>query len=137
MALLSGPILAARGVSVSAYWSQLSLPRQWLLMLYHMIAVHSLWWAPYWAYLLLISASARRAPVLWAFIPPFAIGVLERIAFNSSYFANILLYGLTGGRDRSVTPVAPGTMPTHPMTHITLGRFLGNPELWLALIIAG
>jgi len=39
-----------------------------------------------YAWLLLVSAWARRAAFLWAFLPPLAIGVVEKIAFNTSHF---------------------------------------------------
>ena len=47
-----------------------------VLLLYHLIAVHALWWAPLWGWLLLVSAWARRAAFLWAVLPLLAIGMV-------------------------------------------------------------
>ena len=44
-----------------------------LIMLYG-LAVHALWYAPLYGWLLLVSAWARRTPFLWAVLPPLALG---------------------------------------------------------------
>ena len=36
-------------------------------------------------WLLLVSAWAKRVPFLWAALPPAAIGIVEKMAFNTSY----------------------------------------------------
>ena len=56
-----------------------------LVMLYG-LTVHALWHAPLYAWLLLVSGWARRTPFLWAVLPPLALGVLERIAFQTLAF---------------------------------------------------
>ena len=61
-----------------------------LLLLYHLVTVHALWYAPFYGWLLLVSGWARRAPFLWAALPLLAIGVVEKIAFNTSHFAAML-----------------------------------------------
>ena len=63
--------------------------QMWLLLLYHLLAVHGLWLCPIYGWLLLVSGWARRATFLWAGLPLLAIGVVEKIAFNTSYFANL------------------------------------------------
>jgi ABC-2 type transport system permease protein len=136
MAVISSVALAANGLSVGTYWSQLSLPHMWLLLLYHLFTVHALWWAPLFAYLLLVSAWARRAPVLWAVLPPLAIAVVERIAFGTSHFAAMLLHNVSGTNNRSVMLSSPGAMPIDPMTHLTPLRFITNPGLWMGLAVA-
>lgn len=128
MLLLSSAVLAASGQSVAMLWSQVALGRMSFLLLYHLIAMHSLWHAPLYAWLLLVSAWARRTPFVWAFVPLLAIGFLEKIAFNTTYFASMLSYRLGG--DMGVTVVA-GTFPTHPMTHLTPLAFLADPGLWI------
>ena len=47
--------------------------------------------------MLLVSGWARRAPFLWAVLPPLAIGVAEKIAFNTSHFAALLGFLFGGG----------------------------------------
>jgi ABC-2 type transport system permease protein len=132
MLLLSTVVLLASGLNVTTLWTQLSFVQMSFLLLYHLLTVHSLWYAPFYGWLLLVSAWARRAAFLWAALPLIAIGIVEKIAFNTSYFATMLQNRL-GGAAEAV--VAPGTMPMDPMTHVTPGSFLSNPGLWLGLAI--
>ena len=133
MLLLSSAVLAARGQSVAALWTQLSFFRMSLLLLYHLVTAHVLWYAPFYGWLLLVSAWARRAPFLWAFLPPLAIGYFEKVAFNTSHFGTLLQQRLMGSAE-AIT--APGALPTDPMTQVTPGHFLSSPGLWIGLAIA-
>ena len=131
MLLLSTAVLSASGGNVATLWTQLSFPRMSLMLLYHLVTVHTLWYAPIYGWLLLVSAWARRAPFLWAVLPPLAIGFVEKIAFNTSHFATFLLHRLGGGTEAMT---APGSMPMDPTTHLTPGAYLASPGLWLGLI---
>lgn len=134
MALLSSGVLAASGVSVAAFWEQLSFGHMSLLLLYHFLAVHGLSWAPIFGWMLLVSAWARRAPFIWALLPPVAIAVVEKIAFNTSFFGATLGAWVSGSR--SVTTSAPGGMMIDPMTtHVTAGRFVAAPDFWIGLAL--
>lgn len=68
----------------------------WWSELFHFVAFHGLWWAPFWGWFLLASALARRAPLIWAVLPPLVIGFAEKIAFGSSHFANWVLFRFLG-----------------------------------------
>jgi ABC-2 type transport system permease protein len=130
MLLLSTAVLLANGISVNTLWAQLPMVPMSLMLLYHLITVHVLWHAPFYAWLLLVSAWARRATFLWAALPVLAIGVIEKIAFNTSHFGTMLIDRLSGGAE-AVTMA--GSMPIHPGIHITLGRYLTTPGLWIGL----
>src|SRR5882762_3605617 len=84
------------GLSVATLWTQVSLFQMSLMLLYHLVTVHALWYAPIYGWLLLVSGWARRAIFLWAALPLLAIGVVEKIAFNTSHFAAMLAYRLSG-----------------------------------------
>ncbi len=133
MLLLSSAVLLGSGLSLATLWTQVSLPQTSLLLLYHLVTVHALWYAPIYAWLLMVSGWARRAPFLWATLPLLAIGVVEKIAFNTTHFAAMLGNRMSG--DAAAVTV-PGSMPMDPMTHITPGHFLGSPGLWIGLAIA-
>ena len=60
------------------------------------LTVHTIWYLPIFGWLLLVSAWARRALLLWAVLPPVAINVVERIAFGTSHFAALLQERLVG-----------------------------------------
>ncbi len=133
MLLLSSAVLLGSGLPVATLWTQSSLLRVSLILLYHIVTVHGLWYAPLYGWLLLVSAWARRAPFLWAFLPPFVICGLEKIAFNTTHFLALLEYRLTG-------PEAPTTTPHSTMMDVlaalTPGQFFSTPSLWIGLAIA-
>jgi len=134
MALISSVVLVMNGMSVADWWAHLSLFRVSVLLLYHLITVHAFYWAPFFGWFMLVSAWARRAPILWATLPLLAISVVERIAFNTSFFVTMLQHRLMGDSESVMLPM-PGMFPTHPMTHMTPGRYLANPGLWIGLAI--
>ncbi len=134
MLLLSTMVLFANGLSVTPLWTQLGLYDTLAGLLYHLVTAHMLWYAPFYAWMLLVSAWARRAPFLWAFFPPLAIGVFEKIAFHSSHFAELLTNRLSGTDDKMSSMM--GDMPFHPGMHFRFFAFLFSPGLWLGLAVA-
>lgn len=134
MLLLSSIALVGSGVSVATLWSNLPLFHMWLTLLYHLVAIHGLYYAPIWGWLLLVSAWARRATFLWAALPPLAIGVVEKIAFNTTHFATMLGNRISGGGE----PVssAAGRMSMDTMPKPGPGEFLSSPGLWIGLLVA-
>src|SRR5712692_9725373 len=133
MLLLSIAVLLGSGLSVATLWTQLSLFQMSLMLLYHLLTVHALWYAPIFGWLLLVSGWARRAAFLWAVLPVLAIGVVEKIAFNTSHFAALLGSRVGGGAE--AVAFAPGSV-LDPMTQLTLGKFLSSPGLWIGLAVA-
>ena len=77
-----------------------------------------------------------RAPFLWAFLPPFAIGVVEKIAFKTSHFVGMLQYRLIGARRPSTT--APQGMELMDLAcRSSLRRNSWSaPGLWIGLAFA-
>jgi ABC-2 type transport system permease protein len=102
------------------------------MLLYHLVTVHILWHAPIYAWLLLVSAWARRAPFLWAFVPPVAICIVERIVSYTTHFAAMLGYRF-GGPEAYSFAFSRGM---DPMMRVALGRFLAMPGLWGGLAVA-
>jgi len=135
MLLLNSAVLLASGKNVAALWTQLSVTRMWLLLLYHLLTAHTLWPAPVYCWLLLVSGWARRATLLWAVLPIIVIAGVERLVFQTSHFA-ALVFARFIGDTPSIAMMAPDTFPTDPMTHITPGTFLSTPGLWVGLAIA-
>ena len=133
MLLVSSAILLGSGLKIATLWTQVSFVHVSLVLLYHLLTVHGLWYAPLYGWLLLVSAWAPRAPFLWAFLPPFVICGVEKIAFNTSHFVAMLENRLSGGGVEAFT--APGSLPMDPMTHLTPGHYLSSPGLWIGLAI--
>jgi ABC-2 type transport system permease protein len=133
MLLLSSAVLLGSGLSVGPLWARMSFFHMSLMLLYHMLTVHGLWYAPIYGWLLLVSAWAPRAPFLWAFLPPFVVWGLEKIAFQSSHFLAMLQYRLTGPQPSTT---APGETMMDTISALTPAQFFSTPGLWLGLIVA-
>ena len=129
MLLLSSAAVVAFGHDAAALWTTLPWLRMSEGLLYHLVSVHSLYYAPIFGWLLLVSAWAKRLPFLWAFLPPAAIGIFEKIVFNTSRFGTMLGSRLSGGMKPDATDVL---MPAHfePL------EFLSSPGLWIGLALA-
>jgi ABC-2 type transport system permease protein len=133
MLLLSSAVMLARGQNVSELWSHLPLWQMSLMLFFHMMAVHGLWYAPIYGWLLLVSAWARRAPFLWAVLPPVVVGVIEKIAFNTSHFAALL--GFRFGGNSEDIPFTVGQMSMGALTTTDVVRFFTDPSLWTGLAL--
>ena len=134
MLLLSSVVLMGSGIGVTALWTQLAFFPMSLGLLYHLLFLHGLWYAPFYGWLLLVSSWARRVPILWATLPVLAIGIVEKVAFNTSYFAAMLQYRFAGSDDAAMTSAT--NFPINPMAHIPALGFLSSPGLWVGLIFA-
>jgi ABC-2 type transport system permease protein len=130
MLLTTSVVLLMLGHSPATSWH---LP--WLQMslglLHHLVTVHSLYYAPIFGWLLLVSAWAKRLPFLWAFLPLAAIGFIEKIVFNTTHFAAMLGSRLSGGMEG---PEAKnGVMMMWPGNPLA---FMARPGLWIGFAIA-
>ena len=135
MLMATSAALAAKGGNVAGFWNELAFWRMSVLLFYHLATVHTLWAAPVYAWFFLVSAWVRRAPFIWAFVPPVAVSYLEKIAFGTSHFATWLVSrALAGNGMEAVT--SPGSMPMDPITQVTPGRFLASPGFLLGLVCA-
>lgn len=137
MLILSTVVLLVNGLP-PATAAQLPLAFSWLVLLYGLIAM-SLWHAPIYAWLLLVSSWVRRAAFLWAVLPWFAIGVFERITFGTSYFGAFINYRLFNFAEKAFAFNRYGehnTPDVNSLSQLTPGRFLTSPGLWLGLAFA-
>ena len=133
--LVAGPaIAAAAGGDAATLWNAWPMVPQTLVMLYGM-AIHALWFAPIYAWLLLVSAWAKRAVLLWAFLPLFALFALEKVALGTSWLASAIQYRLVGA---TAEGFARGALK-HPITALSQldpARFFSTPNMWLGLVFA-
>ena len=133
MLVLSSVMLLGSGMNIAALWTGTSFFRVSLVLLYHLLTVHGLYYAPIYGWLLMVSAWAPRAPFLWAFLPPFVIVGVEKVAFNTSYFLALLRERLVGGPEGSMAQNNhaedwTGTLIPH--------HFFAAPGLWIGLAVA-
>lgn len=138
--LVSSVITLASGFELATLWSQLPLIRMPLGFSWFLIAM-ALWYAPLYAWLLFISAWAKRGTFIWAIVPPLALLALEVTTLKTSVFMTLMKARVAGGLERafSATPksaaaLEPGTSADGIFPDPT--KFLTNPELWIGLAIA-
>jgi ABC-2 type transport system permease protein len=98
------------------------------------LAVHMLWFAPIYGGLLLVSAWARRSPVLWATVPLIAIAVLEKMIFHTTLFVSLLEYRVAGAMTEAFAPDPNGNFER--FSQLEPARFLSTLGLWVGLIVA-
>ena len=115
-------------------WRELRFGQMTIAMAYG-VAVHALWYLPIYAWLLLASAWARRAVLLWAALPVFAIVIAENIALNTTWFASAMRYRVTGAMAEAFRPNAMNA-PVTELSQLDPARFLANQNLWLGLAFA-
>jgi ABC-2 type transport system permease protein len=125
--LLSCTLLSSVGLSFAGFWAQLQPIQSIWGLLRHLVTVHILWYAPMYAWLILISAWSKRAPLLWAVLPPFAVIVFEKVAFHTAYFQNFLQNRFAGNTQTAGASMAMDQMAPH---------FLMEPGLWIGLLFA-
>jgi ABC-2 type transport system permease protein len=138
MLFLSVALLLVRG-GTATLWAHLPLFQMELVLLYGLVVL-ALWHAPLYAWLLLVSAWARRATFLWAVLPLLAIGVFEWTVFHTWHFANLLHNRLLGFAWDAFNFTTPDGSPVDlhfiPVSLLTPGKFLSTPGLWIGLIFA-
>ena len=104
------------------------------------LVVAALWYAPFAAYLLVVSAWARRNPFLWLLLPPVVAQILERVAFGTHYIASFIAYRLFGVWPILFSHVRLGHGRAFALgsglAQLDLKAVLTDVDLWLGLAAA-
>ena len=134
MLLLSSGVLLRSGLAATT-WTHFLIVPQSIVLLYALIVV-ALWHAPIYAWLLMVSAWAKRATFLWAVFPFVMLSVLEAMAFKTQVVHKLVAYRIAGFYRRAFVASAQGQLPADPLTAITPLNFLATPGLWIGLVVA-
>ena len=134
MLVLNLVLRLTKGAAAPALQSPIPLGELWVALLYGLAAI-ALWLAPIYGGLLLVSAWARRAPLMWASLPLMIAAILEKVALNTSHFADFLSYRCFGWFEAAFGGRRPCCIP-HPLSAVDAGRFLTTPGLWTGLVMA-
>jgi ABC-2 type transport system permease protein len=127
--------------NIAVSWDTVAWLKVQALMLYGLL-VSSLWFAPMAAFLLLVSAWARRNVFLWASLPPVIAIVIERAAFGTRYTQHLLEYRSWSGMWNVLLnePITPGSGRVVSLADLfdntSMSRALLNIDLWLGLAVA-
>lgn len=127
MLLAGSAFLALGGHDAAIIWS----PSIRFSCLIYGLSVSTLWLAPLYCALLLVSVWAKHVPFLWAVLPPSLLAAVAKLIFHSQAVSDFYLYRLVGWfelalrLDKAGLPVA-----REPE------RFFTSPDLWLGLVAA-
>ena len=135
MLILGSGVLLVNGLNPATIWTHWPMI-QMSLLLFYALAIGTLWYAPLYGWLLMVSGWARRVPILWAVLPPLGLCVVEKIGFDTTHIASLLIYRLRGFLVEGFAPPAHGTPVIDPLVLLAPGKFLASPGLWLGLIAA-
>ena len=138
MLLVSTVVLLPSGLAGTTWkllpWFQLSI------ILFYGIVTMALWHAPVFGWLLLVSGWARRATFLWAVLPWLAVCAIEKMAFNTAYFAQMLGRRVGGSFEEAFVivkyPKGAHVPVVDRLTQLDPLKFLTSPGLWIGLVIA-
>ena len=113
----------------------------------YMLIVAVLWYLPIFAWFLLVSASAGRAVMLWAALPPLGLMFVEKMVFHTGHFASLLADRLVGWKDLALNSSANGDhimiidgeripFSSHLGDVLDPATFFSSTGLWVGLIVA-
>jgi len=134
MLVLGTGVLLVTGSDVGAAWDAFPF-LLWPVMVYFVVAM-TLWHAPIYAALLLISSWARRAPFLWATLPILVLTVLERHTLYTSYVTGFLAHRSLGFFNEAFAMSGRSGQTAREIPYLTPGSFLTSPGLLLGLVFA-
>ena len=136
--MLLGSTLAviATGRDPAALWRELPLLEMPIVLLYG-IGVMTVVQAPLHAWLLMVSAWARRRVALWAFLPPLGLGAAEQLVFgHHSLFRALLEHLFLGPFARAFAVDPMRAAPPPVIDRIALldpAAVFGRPGVWIGL----
>jgi ABC-2 type transport system permease protein len=149
--LLFGTLVLLFGqASASVPWTEVRLFSGSGILAYGLVTL-AIWHAPIYAWLMLVSAWAQRAPFLWAVVPPALIALVEKLAIGTSYFWSMLKFRLNGGFAEAFTVPewahsapragAGGHMSPEQFAEVLNPipdpvKFLSSPWVWVGLAVA-
>ncbi len=134
MMLVSSVVLKTSGLAPTTT-GQLPLLRLWGAAAYGLIAL-SLWNAPIYAWLLMVSAWSRRATLLWALVPPLSLVIVEYLAFQTRHVLLFLQWRGVGWTTEAFASKPRGNLMVDPMNPTAPLKYLSSPGLWLGLAVA-
>lgn len=133
MMIVATPFLIASDQNPVALYEEFGFLGGFVIMIYG-LTVHSIWFAPIYAWLILISAWVRRAPLLWAVLPPLVLVALERMVLSTAWFGHLLRYRFIGAMSEAFVNGTRGDIKG--FSQLSPLKFLGAPGLWIGLIAA-
>lgn len=145
-ALLAAFIVSIRshGAGGALWQSDLWLQMQ-VLWVYTVITA-AIWYLPVAGWVMLVSAWAKRAVILWSFLPPLALYIIERWFLGTDVVGRLLSRRLTGLPMVALNPSGASSWHVDDATHtlnlpssvfhfINPSGFFSSPETWIGVAV--
>jgi len=130
---MSGVYAMTHASLVPDFWVQWPFFRMSVILMY-CLATLALWHAPIYGWLLMVSAWAKRVPFLWAVLPPLALCIFEKIAFDSSSLCGMVLNRLAGWYPAAFNSFSQNGIPDQ-FSDLAPKQFIEQPSLWTGLAV--
>jgi ABC-2 type transport system permease protein len=147
--LVLSVVMLVGGANPIPMWANLQLLEMIVAVVYWQMIAVALWYAPLAAWLLLVSAWAKRVTILWAVLTPVAVTVVERVALGTHYVQDVInsrlqdptvLRFIAGARGAELTIGEKGIRHGMPMSDAFSAvdpiAFFANPWLWVGVVVA-
>ena len=131
--LMTVTLFRLNGADSSVLWNVpfLTMP----VTLAYALTAMSLWYAPLYGWLFLVSAFAKRKAILWAVLPPLAISLTEIVAFRTHYMSDLLKDRFLGFMGVAFDVSNPSSFILD-LGRLTPGSLLSSIDLWAGVAVA-
>ena len=126
-------VLVPSGGQFAGLWANWPVLRMSVVLAWALISM-SIWYAPLTGYLLMVSAWAKRAPFLWAVLPPLGLILVELFSFGTGHVAHLVGRRISGGFDAAFSNVGPHASMVD-IDQIDLAGFFTSYEVWGGLMV--
>lgn len=127
--VVSSIVIYGSGSDVATYWSYLPFLQMPPGVLYFLIAL-ALWYAPIYAWCLLVSGWAQRAVFVWAIAPALALVAIERTTMKSGFFTELITSRVVGLFSQAFSKTNEDNVIPDPV------KLFSAPGLWIGLAIS-
>jgi len=145
--ILSSLWLAVKGGNAGhLIWGSVPIFDNWASMLILLLAI-PLWLSPFIGWFLLVSAYAKRLPLLISFMPIIILPMLEKSIVKThllaeAFFVRIREFPIFKHMDAAEffdedKIREGGENAASLLAHIDVGKFLGSGSLWTGLVVCG
>jgi len=145
-ALLAAFIVSIRSHGAGGALWQSDLWLQMQVLWVYTVVTAAIWYLPVAGWLMLVSAWAKRAVILWSFLPPLALYIIERWFLGTNAVGRLLSRRLTGLPMVALNPggarswhVDDATntlnLPSSVFHFINPSGFFSSPETWIGAAV--
>jgi ABC-2 type transport system permease protein len=126
-------VLVPTGGQFAGLWANWPVLRMAVVLAWALASM-SIWYAPLTGWLLMVSAWAKRAPFLWAVLPPLGLMLVEFFSFGTDHVSHLIGRRISGGFDTAFSDVGPHAAMVD-INQIDVVGFFTSLEVWGGLVV--